>query len=248
MPFKVRDQVFQIDAMVLKNKVPNYFNTMNLFGHDRLVSSLPLKDRGIDFSDSIFVTDQISAKEKNSIFAIVSSPFLNSSVNQERTAFNLPNKRTDENTLIISIDEIEVKAFEIIKQLFHNELNTIRDKKSLKLDSLVKTRFPQFRVILSRYPDFIDDLNLNSTDAEIEHQLMEVKTKFSIEAKKKANKVLGKKRIHNKEQYSRLFDESIQELSDISKSSLIDYVVHRKVIIELFEKSLEMKENGKFDY
>ncbi|MGG5210783.1 hypothetical protein ACQWU4_17790 [Chryseobacterium sp. MIQD13] len=102
---------------------------------------------------------------------------------------------------------------------------------------------------LNKYNHSFEDIAVaeNTSDQDLDLKLYKKLQDIEFESRKETIEVLNNSDEESadelKEKYSKLFEE----LSDINKSKLAQYVVHRKYIIQLFEKSLALNQSGKYE-
>ncbi len=53
--------------------------------------------------------------------------------------------------------------------------------------------------------------------------------------------------VISSEEYQKGFQETIEKVSDVNRASLAEYVVHRRIILNLFSHGLDIKPDGKFN-
>lgn len=56
----------------------------------------------------------------------------------------------------------------------------------------------------------------------------------------------AKKAATDDPDFQKLFDDYCESITDLSRASLAEYVIHRKAVIDLFERALETGTNGKY--
>lgn len=193
-------------------------------------------------------------KEGNRNFlysAYISSSLLDDIVNDERTEFNYnllePNLLQQES---ITKKEIESKAVELVKKYLNNYIEPIKKEKKEFIQSYIKKKKPQYRSLLKYKQDEIENIKCNLKDVELELELFKIHQKFQYEVKKQGEEFLNQNKIENIKdvnEYKDKYMEYIEKENEIGKSTLAEYIIHRKIIIDLLEKSLNVNENNKYE-
>lgn len=189
-------------------------------------------------------------KEDNDSFhymCFVSSDYFNEKVNAERTGFNIPDPTngffdTDE----ISFPEIRneiIKKVSIYLETFLTENKELGLKKVL---DYVSNQAPRYRPILDRIneSDKIVDPNISDKDLELKlhSHLVSIETELLAEG----HDLMRPDWIDDEEQYSKRIEEYLLKANDIKRSDLANYVAHRKVILDLLSKAIQIKKDGKY--
>jgi hypothetical protein len=126
-------------------------------------------------------------------------------------------------------------------------LNPIRQEARRKVERFVRGKAPQYLPIL-REPNALENLPSDLSDeGKIDQYLRKIQFRKELElterAKQLREKVVSAEDFETyKEEVLRFFDEE----NDYGKSALARYVIHRKVVIELFDKFLGQNVTGEF--
>ena len=183
------------------------------------------------------------------IVCYLEGEYFNKNVNDERTEITFGKEGLWDADLI-SQSQLYQALNPVIKKYFNDEVELFRAQKLERLRGYITESAPQYRV-LNKYVESFDDVVVteNTTDQEIDlklyKKLQEIEFSFRKETIETLNSAIEDADSPDvlKEKYSRLFEE----LSDINISKLAQYVVHRKYILELFEKSLKLNELNKYE-
>ena len=194
------------------------------------------------------ITDTETGKDYL-IVCYVEGEYFDNNVNDERTEiFFGKDGAFDEN--LINQNHLYQELAPVIKKYFNTEVERFKALKNERIASFISERAPQYR-ILNKYVDSFDDVVVSEGISEQDLDLKLYKKLQDIEYSFRKETMLTLSSDDEetdtpdelRERYSKLFEE----LSDLNKSKLAQYVVHRKYILELFEKSLKLNESGKFE-
>lgn len=87
--------------------------------------------------------------------------------------------------------------------------------------------------------DFLDQISSDASETELELFLHEKMFQKQSELKKRSKDILQElENSDNSIEYHNRFKEFMQEFNEMGKSELADYIVHRKIILELLGKAL----------
>ncbi len=151
---------------------------------------------------------------------------------------------------LMSRDELYEGLEPAIKKRFGTVVDTFKERKLETLTSYINEVAPQYR-ILANYGAVLDDIVVTDgmTDQDIDLKLYKAYQDIDFESRKATASILKKmtEQEDSPDDLRSRYKEVLHRLSELNKSKLAQYVVHRKYIIELFEKSLAMNESGKYE-
>jgi hypothetical protein len=180
----------------------------------------------------------------------VEGEYLNEHVNGERTNFSFPTeKTTDEMFHEITLDAIRDAALGCVSgdlQPFLEEINT---EKRTSINSYITEEAPQYRPLTRYIDEFIDRIPPGAKGLALEMALYEQMYEKQRELKKESQTLIEEsgKQALKPEEYESKLNDFLERANELGKSSLAQYVAHRKVILEFLEKSLQANpETGKY--
>ncbi|WP_246767679.1 ATP-binding protein [Bradyrhizobium sp. CCBAU 53340] len=238
---KDKDEVFTV--RVFKFYAPRANKSkVSLVAHRREVTDVTMQTYIPEFADEFYdKTNEVEdAKDRNYIIkAYVFGDYLDRNVSLERGAFSFGK----DNDLVfgISQSQIEAQAATIAQQAVGHEISARRERKQARIRDYINDEAPWHRG-LSRETDF-SSLSMKPTPQEIELHLQAAK--FQLETRVRAEV----KQILQSEETEDLKDrvtEVVGKISQTSKNDLIHYVSLRKCVLELFDKSLRIGDDGKY--
>lgn len=177
----------------------------------------------------------------------VSSKYLDDKVRSERTVFDI-----EENVdglfdgKEISLKNIRESIFPRIKGHLSSALAANIAAGKSRVEKFVSERAPRYRPILSRMTE--DQLTVDAgisdkdLDIHLHKQLAELESKIL----ENGHGIMIPKQGENFHDYYKRVRSYLDDVTDIKKSDLADYLCHRKVIIDLLEKALERDSNGRY--
>ena len=185
--------------------------------------------------------------------AIVQGSYLDNHVSEDRTGFDFSDRLDDEGDMgslfadtEITRDEIENHALAKTKSFLGGQLESINEDKLERVKNHINNVTPEFRPVLKYKPDKVDELRPDLSQNELTAALHRIYHEMRAELKERTDKILTAGVIDDvsyKAEHTRLVDE----LSDVSKHELAQHVIHRKLILDLFENILKRNEKGKYN-
>lgn len=168
------------------------------------------------------------------IWILVESKYLDDYVTPERDSFFIPEtKNEDDLDLMISISDIKEKLKpQVIKDL-DPYLSEIKTEHINKVNQYVQNKAPEYRYLIRVKPDLLDSIKPDLPEEKLDMELNRVRFEIETKHKESANKILNQSVI-NSEAYKKLIDDE----NIIGKTKLATYVVHRRMILDLFKKQL----------
>lgn len=215
---------------------------VSLVAHRREVTENPLQNYIPEFAEEFYEAEAGESATKGRNFVIkayVFGDYLNDNVSLERGEFRF---QTDSDLLNgISQSQIEQRAAEIAKSVVGEQITARRERKQARIDEYVETQAPWHRT-LRKDTDF-SGLSMHPTPREIEIVLQKTKFDKEIATRDRVSAILSSEEdgaLH--EQIAAV----VASISETSKSDLIHYVSMRRCVLDLFERALEIGEDGKY--
>lgn len=240
--FSIEDKAFRL--IHFKNYNPNSsIHCLNMCANDRRVSSTNLQ--------SIF--NGVNSKFINAQGAFVyngyiTSEYLNENVNRERTSFNISDT---ESSIFAKVtkNEIITKAVELALDYLRDELVAYNNSKREKIEHFVRNVNPRYRLLLRRYPECIDNILIFNDEDKMELELFKQEQQYKLKLKeegKELEKII--KTNVNADNIVKKTTEYAEKLSEMGKSSLAEYILHRKAVLDLLERNLKYQDNNQYAY
>jgi hypothetical protein len=172
--------------------------------------------------------------------------YLDRNVNLNRTAFDFG----EEDTLIHKVSEEKLinTAKEYVLLYLKEDLEKIKKEKIEFINNYVQYQKPQYKYVLNKKPEIYEKIPAGLKSEKLELELhkatQEWETEIKIQCKEIEDHV--KDGAFDQEKFEELFNEYCNSISEISKASLSEYVIRRKAILDLLERSLEMQEDNHY--
>lgn len=189
--------------------------------------------------------------EKGNLFtylAYVSGKYLDERVNSERTSFNIIDDSTIDFPEEITLSDLKKETLAKVKDHLNPFLFNIREEKNQEIERYVTTKAPQYRPILKHNQESLDEIPGDLAEEKLDIELYKIYSKTVLSLKEKSNELLTTN-IDNFEQYpeyTKNYNQFIEQLNDFGKSTLAQYIVHRKTILDLLSNNLKRGENNRY--
>lgn len=240
--FSIEDKSFRL--IHFKNYNPNSStHCLNLCANDRRVSSTNLQSvfNGVN---SKFVTAE-GAFVYN---GYITSDYLDENVNRERTSFNIEDTQISTFNRVTR-NEIISTAMEHILAYLRDDLVAYNDNKRGKIERFIRNVNPRYRLLLRRYPECIDNILIYDDEEKLELELFKQEQQYKLKLKeegKELEKII--KGNINAADIMKKTTAYAEKLSEMGKSSLAEYILHRKAVLDILENNLKYQDDNRYAY
>lgn len=187
--------------------------------------------------------------------AFVQGDLLNERVNNERTDFAIAREAsaTDQpeaaanavsTTPQLIPDEVSLRnirnmAITAISEDLQPYIAEINQQKEDALTAFVEQDQPQYRALLKYKGEFIDQIPPQASKAELDMALHKQIYQRQVKLKAEGQKILSETEyVANGDEYYARFKKFVEDSNELGKTALAQYVVHRRVILELLQKAI----------
>lgn len=195
--------------------------------------------------------------------ALIQSDYLDNKVNNERTDFSIPREAMrgekvdaddgDNDISDLLSDEISLRlirdeALKIVADELKPFIEEINSQKEAAVLNFIDEDGPQYRFLMRYKDEFIDQIPPNPTKSELDTALHRQLYHRQVALKQEGARILSEaEHFDNPSDYYVRFNSFMERYNELGKTALAQYVVHRRVILDLFEKALvQDPETGKY--
>lgn len=116
--------------------------------------------------------------------------------------------------------------------------------KKNKIEAFVFNKNPRYRLLLSKYPECVNNIFLSDDDEKLELELFKQEQQYKLKLKQEGKELkrIIKENKNAKDIVSRSTAYA-EKLSEMGKSSLAEYIVHRKSVLDLLEGNLKYQDS-----
>ncbi len=179
----------------------------------------------------------------------VSGDYLDQCVNSERTDFDMIVESPLIFPDVITRNELSEAVTELVKTHLADYLKKVNQEKVKKIENYVQNKAIEYRPLLKHKPDVLESISPDVTEDKIELELHKLQSDFEIELKKEGQDILSGKPKSAKDLpiYKEKLATYIEKVNDIGRSKLADYIVHRRVILEILGNNLKYDDELRYE-
>lgn len=246
---KIKDHEFQIKGLKYYGlSDPNH--KLYYCANYRTVITKQLHNFIPNLIDKSKIEDRINGK-KFTYLAFVSSPFFDKNVNQERVGFNNiveQHEGLTEQLGLLSFKEIQDNLIDSISKNLHPFLENIQEAKEEKIQRYITKNAMEYRPLLKHARQQLESIKPGLSDENLDLELHKIKSGLELSLKKQSKEILSTPLEHFDKfpEYRQQYYEFLEQYNDLGINKLAEYVVHRKIIIDLFSKNLEINDRNRY--
>lgn len=220
----------------------NKVSKISLVADKREVTETSISSYVPEFSDEFYDKRENGTddQERNYIIKVyVFSSYLDNNVSLERGGFEFQK----ENDMLYGISQVDIesKAAALTKESVIDDISVRQEKKKERIISYVEEEAPWHKKLVNNID--LSSFPYNPSNEEIEVRLQREKFQQEISIRCEVNSLLQENDVDNfKESISKI----VEKISESSKNDLIHYIALRRKVLDLFRRSLEINNQGKY--
>ena len=174
--------------------------------------------------------------------------YLDECINTERSEFEYTDFPILADERGAREEEIVDAAVDMIKVYLKADLDKVGDEKRKQIDRLVKATRPQYRLLLKKHPDIYDSIPSGLSDDKLDLELYKYQQQWEFTTARQRRDIEEKVKQNATDDigFKPLFDEYCQNINELSRAGLAEYVIRRKAIIDLLGRALEAAPSGSY--
>ncbi|WP_461658047.1 ATP-binding protein [Methylorubrum aminovorans] len=142
--------------------------------------------------------------------------------------------------------DIRREALPFIQSDLSSIIESINALKIERIRAYVHEEAPQYRILLRHLDSFINKLPPQPSKVEMETTLHRELHQREVNVKQESSKIIKEaEKVDDYADYSKRFADFIGRYNELGVSALAQYVAHRKIILDLLEKSITIPEGKK---
>ncbi len=179
----------------------------------------------------------------------VSGDYLDQCVNSTRTDFDMTEENPFDYPNVITSNELSSAVTELVKIHLDDPLKKVNQAKVKKIESFVQNKAIEYRPLLKHKPGVLESISPDVSEDKIELELHKLQSDFEIEIRKDGQDILSGKPKSAKDLpiYKEKLTTHIERVNDMGKSKLASYIVHRRVILDIFGNNLKYDKESKYE-
>jgi hypothetical protein len=177
----------------------------------------------------------------------VTSPFLDQHVRPERIGFDIRDMSEDLFAdAELSVGDIRSAVIASVASHLGNYLQENRKASRERIDAFASKKAPRYRPILRRIHESGLDIDPSITDRDLDLVLHKQLSDLEGSLLSEGHAVMNFGKNETPEQYRKRLSEYLVKVDDIKKSDLANYVFHRKVILDILQKAIQIGPSGRY--
>ncbi|QQR98605.1 MAG: ATP-binding protein [Sphingobacteriales bacterium] len=242
--FEFKEETFKLNILELYGNTGKS-NKLHFCSNMREVKNYNLSSLIPDLSKSL--------KDENGIDffirAYVTGTYLDKIVNPERTTLSFPEveERDPYRLQTITEEDLKEKVVEEIQIALSEYLLEIWEDKMEFVTDFIQNEAPQFRSLLKYKSNRIENLKPTTNKRTLDLELYKIMQDLEYEVKEQyfeLDEELDSE--DDRDEYQKRYDEYIEKVIDVGSAKLSQYIIHRKTILDILTKQLELNEDGKY--
>lgn len=179
--------------------------------------------------------------------ACVSSAYLDSNVNSERTRIEVP-ESFDDGESGISMNAIRNAAAREITTMLSEYIEPIKQQKRERIEKALNL-YPRYRPLKTYIDKFEDQIPADASEDKLELEFHKVYHNLEVQMMDRAKHFLNENVTNDSDidEYDKKFEDFYEIVSDLGRSDLAQHITHRKLILDLLEKKLSLNESGNYE-
>ncbi|GEM55106.1 hypothetical protein B0A58_01580 [Flavobacterium branchiophilum NBRC 15030 = ATCC 35035] len=242
--FDFKGEIFKLNILEIYGSTGKS-NKLHLCSNMREVKNYALSSIIPDLSKSLKDEDG----KDFFIRAYVTGKFLDSIVNPERTLLNFPDE--DENDIFedqtITENNLKEQIANQIQDALNDYLYEVYEEKMQFVTGFIQNEVPQYKSLLKYKSDKIENLKPTTNKKSLDLELYKILQELEYEVKEEYEEINDDFYVDEEDdEYQKRYKEYIEKVIDVGSAKLSQYIIHRKTILDLFSKQLELNDNGKY--
>ena len=241
--FTVGGQEFSLLNIKINDRAFPQKNRLYLCANDRLVDSKDLEKIIVNLDLEIF------EREGYWYLGVLTGAYLDENVDMNRLSFSIPQEGSALLPDAPGLDDIVQSASKAVQEYLSEYLAGVEERKQERIQRYTTEIAPQYRHLEHYVPERIAALKPGLSNEELDDALYGIKRDCENQTKAECNDLMKQleKGAISAEEYQRQFQDTIGKVSDVNRAALAEYVVHRRIILNLFGRGLDIKDDGKFN-
>ena len=175
----------------------------------------------------------------------VSSGYLDERVRSERTSFDIA-ENVEDMLNEVSFKDIRDAVLARTKEYLQDVLAENVSAGRKRVDDFINSHAPRYRPIAHYVAEEQLIVDPEKSDKDLELHLHAQWYEVERQLVSEGHDIMQPQNEEHIDQYKERLSEYLQKAEDLKQSDLANYVSHRKVIIDLLQKSIERLDDGKY--
>ena len=144
-------------------------------------------------------------------------------------------------------EDLEEAALSAVREYLHPKTEVIRKKSIERIKNYIQEVEPRYRPLIEHKATEIENISSDISNERLDQELHNILYSWRYDIRNKVKTL--ETQDDDKDEFDSFkgeIQEVIGDIQEITKSDLADYVVHRAVVLKIFQKLLGRQEDGSF--
>ncbi len=243
--FTVQGYVFNLQAFKNKDGRASHWLHLCALGRDvhksKLQTLLPeLPNCFAEHSDDSYT-----------LIILITSEYLDNHANQERTKIAFQNTNdADTDDSLVSRHALDNAIIDTLRPILSSDLVTTNANKMAEIEVFVQ-QAPEYRVLTNdKYRPLLEQrIQPGLSGDKLDEALLHIRREVEDSVRKEERQVTALMESSTYEAYQEKMQHLMEDLNDVGKAKLAEYVMHRRIILDLMSNSLKrVRTDEKYPY
>jgi hypothetical protein len=233
--FEVLGHTFALQAF--RNRDGRARHDYHLCANGREVTTSKLRDLLPELPDRFVDGQQVAY----TLIVLVTGEYLDEHANQERTKISFQSEDEPElEKILVSRQALNRGIAENLRSVLVGDLKTTHEEKIAQIERFVG-QAPEYRVLThEKYRELIEQrVQPGLKDEQLDEVLLHIRREVEDSMRKEERHVAALIETESFDQYQDRIRILMEEMNDVGKAKLADYVAHRRTILDLVDQSLK---------
>lgn len=233
--FKAGENTFAIQAF--RNRDGRTKHEYHLCANGREVTTARLRDLMPELPERL-TDDQQSSY---ALIVLVTGEYLDGHANRERTSIAFQTEDApDLDQSLLSKSQLTKALAESLREVLIDELKTTNFEKVAQIERFVE-RAPEYRVLMrERYRPLIQKkIQPGLSDEKLDEALLHLRREIEDGVRKEERHIAARMETESFDAYEQQIKRLMEDMNDVGKGKLADYIAHRRAILDLVGHSLK---------
>ena len=233
--FTVLGHVFALQAY--RHRDGRARHDLHLCANGREVTTSKLRDLLPELPERFLDEDQ----ESYTLIVLVTGEYLDDHANTERTKISFQSdEEPDMDETLVSRAALNRGVSDALRPLLAADLKSTNEEKLAQVERFVE-QAPEYRVLTNeRYRHLIEQrVQPGLKEDQLDHALLYIRREVEDAMRKEERHVAALIEKESFEQYQERIRQLMEDMNDVGKAKLADYVAHRRTILDLVDQSLK---------
>jgi hypothetical protein len=243
--FRVGGEEFTIHHIRMRSGADAH--VVSLCASGRVVKDIKL----IDLDIPVGKKSKIKRQDESEFHYVgyVTSSYLDSTVNAERTGFNMEPERIEiEGLEVVSLPEVRERAKELVETFLEEDLVQMRAAKEARIEEVLEHQLSAMKYLKKFNPADLEQIPLDDNKDEIAKKLTILHYQNHVNVAETAKEVV--RRVNVEDPASIDFEKELEKFGkviEVHQADLGQYVLYRAWILDLLLEICSKRQDGKYE-